>query len=180
MKPVRSEEHKRFIRLLPCLCCACSGKLNQRHIEAAHTPGARGMGQKRSDLDTVPACRTHHKIQHDKGWPWMIRKYGLDLAEALRMFTDKPVVTRHGELPLRKWGGPWVAYFTTSEPLTLSTSFETSLKILPQRRAEQLIETYFADLIRQARQRVEAMMDEAVEHIVPRFHGDGDRIDPWP
>jgi hypothetical protein len=89
-KPVRSEEHKAFIRSLPCYVCALSGRLNSRHIEACHTPGSRGMGQKRSDLDTIPMCRTHHDYQHQIGWPAFIRKYQIDIPELLKALTEKP------------------------------------------------------------------------------------------
>ena len=89
-KPVRSEEHKAFIRSLPCIVCATCGRLNSRNIDPCHTPGSRGMGQKRSDLDTIPMCRTHHDYQHQVGWPAFLRKYQLDILELLKALTEKP------------------------------------------------------------------------------------------
>src|SRR4051812_14100706 len=54
-KPVRDPAYLRFIRSLPCACCD-----SQRGIEAAHF-GGHGMGQKASDLSTLPLCRKHHR-----------------------------------------------------------------------------------------------------------------------
>jgi len=48
------------------------------------------MGQKRSDLDTIPMCQTHHDFQHQVGWPLFIRKYEIDIAELLKAFKEKP------------------------------------------------------------------------------------------
>jgi hypothetical protein len=48
------------------------------------------MSQKRSDLDTIPMCRTHHDYQHQVGWPAFIRKYQLDIPELLKALTAKP------------------------------------------------------------------------------------------
>ena len=45
----------KFVRSM--VCCACGRQWN---IEAAHT-GARGLGTKASDLDTIPLCRLHHQ-----------------------------------------------------------------------------------------------------------------------
>src|ERR1700679_331254 len=44
-----------FIRSLRCWIC---GTL--RHVEAAHC-GLRGLGQKCSDLETLPLCTWHHR-----------------------------------------------------------------------------------------------------------------------
>ena len=48
------------------------------------------MGQKRSDLDTIPMCRVHHDYQHHVGWPVFLRKYQLDICELLKALTEKP------------------------------------------------------------------------------------------
>ena len=90
MKPVRSSGHLKFIRSLPCIVCATCGRLNSRNIQACHTPGSRGMGQKRSDVDTIPMCRTHHDYQHQVGWATFLRKYQLDIPELLKALTEKP------------------------------------------------------------------------------------------
>ena len=54
-KPVRDEAYKRFIRKLPCICCGKTWR-----IEAAHF-GPHGLGQKSSDLQTLPLCRACHR-----------------------------------------------------------------------------------------------------------------------
>lgn len=43
-----------WIRRQPCVCCGA-----RRYIEAAHV-GARGLGQKCSDYETLPLCGNHH------------------------------------------------------------------------------------------------------------------------
>jgi hypothetical protein len=48
------------------------------------------MGQKRSDLDTLPLCATHHEEQHRIGWPRFIQTYGLDVQKILRELREKP------------------------------------------------------------------------------------------
>ena len=91
MTPSRSPQHLAFIRSLPCLVCG-----SRRNVEAAHFPGARGMGQKRSDFETGPLCRIHHAEQHRIGWPRFVQTYDLDLAEILKELRERPhfVITR--------------------------------------------------------------------------------------
>lgn len=84
MTPVRCPEHLAFIRSLPCLVCG------RAPSEAAHLPGQRGMGQKRSDLETGPLCRIHHAQQHLVGWPRFILLHDLDVKEILRELREKP------------------------------------------------------------------------------------------
>ena len=54
----RSEKYLAFIRGLPCIICG-------KDAEACHInePG-RGMGQKDSDLQTIPMCNLHHMESH--------------------------------------------------------------------------------------------------------------------
>jgi hypothetical protein len=54
-KPVRDEGYKRFIRKLPCIVCGRNWR-----IEAAHF-GPHGIGQKSSDLQTLPLCYQCHQ-----------------------------------------------------------------------------------------------------------------------
>jgi hypothetical protein len=57
------------------------------------------MGQKRSDLDTLPLCYAHHEEQHRIGWPRFIPTYELDVQEILRELREKPrmfIVDRAG------------------------------------------------------------------------------------
>ena len=39
-------------------------------IEFAHTPDpqTKGVGTKAADVNAIPACTGHHKLQTDKGW----------------------------------------------------------------------------------------------------------------
>lgn len=48
------------------------------------------MGQKASDLDTLPMCRLHHDEQHRIGWPQFIRTYQLDVQWWLNELRLKP------------------------------------------------------------------------------------------
>jgi hypothetical protein len=64
------------------------------------------MGQKRSDLDTLPLCSAHHEEQHRIGWPRFIQTYELDVQEILRELREKPrlvIVPREEEAGLRYW-----------------------------------------------------------------------------
>jgi hypothetical protein len=66
--PTRDPEYLDWIRSLPCLlCCRQPGgfrgscALQNTRTEAAHV-GARGLGQKASDRETIPLCAYHHRI----------------------------------------------------------------------------------------------------------------------
>ena len=54
-EPERDWQYLRFIRQFPCAACGRRGG-----IEAAHV-GPHGLGQKASDLQTIPLCRKHHR-----------------------------------------------------------------------------------------------------------------------
>jgi len=67
---VRDLEYMERVRALPCVvrellgvavACLplCSGRTHAHHM------GARGLGQKCSDLETVPFCEYHHRSWHD-------------------------------------------------------------------------------------------------------------------
>ena len=87
MVPPRSPEHLAFIRSLPCAVPGCG---RTRGVQAAHAPGSRGMGQKRSDLDTLPLCFAHHEEQHRIGWPRFLQTHELDIQEILQTLREKP------------------------------------------------------------------------------------------
>jgi hypothetical protein len=95
--PTRSPAHLAFIRSLPCIVC-----FRERNIEAAHV-GRRGMGQKCSDLETLPLCSLHHREQHRIGLRQFQRSYELDIPELLAMLQEKPRLIVK-PVPL-KW--PW-------------------------------------------------------------------------
>ena len=72
-------EYLTFIRSLPCLICRRTNR-----IEAAHV-GARGLGQKCDDRETIPLCAFHHRegehAHHRIGkkfWiHWNLDRYGI-------------------------------------------------------------------------------------------------------
>lgn len=76
-------QYRRWISSLGC--CIDSCPLSERSgMDAAHT-GARGLGQKSSDLATIPLCRRHHQ-EFDSNPRAFAEKYTLDipaLVEAL-------------------------------------------------------------------------------------------------
>ena len=54
-KPERNPKYLAFIRRLPCVAC-----LSNRGVEASHF-GPHGIGQKSSDLQTLPLCHKCHR-----------------------------------------------------------------------------------------------------------------------
>ena len=101
MQPVRSSAHLAFIRTLPCVCCG-----RTRGVQAAHV-GSRGMGQKCSDLETIPLCDFHHKEQHRIGMKKFLLLYDLDIPALIAMLTCKPYVST---LRRMLYGFSWLTY----------------------------------------------------------------------
>lgn len=58
--PERDWQYLRYIRTYPCVVCTASG----RKVEAAHV-GPHGLGQKASDLQSIPLCSRHHRTGQD-------------------------------------------------------------------------------------------------------------------
>jgi hypothetical protein len=56
----------------------CSGSMHAHHM------GARGLGQKCSDLETVPFCERHHRDWHDCTGPFAdkSKEWRLEFAKA--------------------------------------------------------------------------------------------------
>jgi hypothetical protein len=138
MKPVRSEAHLAFIRSLPCLIPQC----RSRFTVAAHTSGSRGMGQKRSDLETVPMCEyPHHKEQHRIGWKAFSEKYELDIPALIAALMVKPRIVR--------WEYPEPTYWMDyrNEVFRLNRAREggvtRAIRLAQQRRREWLIDNVF-------------------------------------
>ena len=77
--PIRDESYKHWVRSWPCLICA-----RRFGIEAAHT-GPHGLGQKASDLQTVPLCRQHHEDLH-RGVLDFQERHGINIPDAVAMF----------------------------------------------------------------------------------------------
>jgi hypothetical protein len=97
MIPKRSKAHLAFIRSLPC---CVSGRTDR--VEPADV-GRRGMGQKCSDLETIPLNALYHAEQHRIGLRAFCRTYDLNLAELVAMLTEKPYVST-----LRYWNHGFV------------------------------------------------------------------------
>jgi len=82
----RNPAYLAWIRSLPCAVCRIWGLTRHEHgkVEAAHV-GARGIGQKCADTETLPLCVHHHRTgphsHHYLGrrfWPfWKINRYEL-------------------------------------------------------------------------------------------------------
>jgi hypothetical protein len=78
-KPVRDREYLRFIKRLPCVAC-----LRTWWVDPAHT-GPHAIGQKSSDLDTIPLCRKCHAEFDQCQWKFANR-YSLDIPALIQMF----------------------------------------------------------------------------------------------
>ena len=92
-RPVRSEGYKVFVRSFPCIRCGTVRRLR----DAAHI-GAHGIGQKASDLDTVPACRPCHQELHRLGRVRFEMLHQLDFAQAI-LALQTMYTARYGRLP---------------------------------------------------------------------------------
>jgi hypothetical protein len=79
-KPVRDPKYLAYVRRLPCVGC----KTERKRRDAMHI-GPHGLGQKASDLDTVPGCRECHRELHKIGRPAFESKYSIDLYAIMRM-----------------------------------------------------------------------------------------------
>ena len=92
-RPVRSEGYKAFVRSFPCIAC---GSVRRRR-EAMHI-GPHGIGQKASDLDTLPGCYLCHKELHRLGRVKFEMLHGLDFWQAIEVLQHMYVI-RYGRLP---------------------------------------------------------------------------------
>ncbi len=85
-KPERNPSYLRFIRTFPCVVCG-----GWRWIEAAHF-GAHGMGQKASDLDTLPLCVRDHRTgllsYHELGPVKFALAHRLDITDLIQFFNQ--------------------------------------------------------------------------------------------
>ena len=79
--PVRDREYLRFIKRLPCVSC-----LRTWWIDPAHT-GPHGIGQKASDLDTIPLCRRCHN-DYDANPHQFAERHHLDIPALIQMFNS--------------------------------------------------------------------------------------------
>lgn len=79
--PARDPRYLAFVRAHPC--CACR---RTKTIEAHHWARGRGVGQKVSDLRTVPLCEDCHRHYHDHG-----ALPRLDARTTRELFTERQV-----------------------------------------------------------------------------------------
>ena len=81
VKPVRDAAYMAYIRQFPCIGCGTT----RRPREAMHI-GPHGMGQKASDLDTLPGCHLCHVELHAIGSKNWQRKHRVDFRERIEFF----------------------------------------------------------------------------------------------
>ena len=62
---IRSDEHLKFIRMLPCVMTGMQGGCDPAHIRK----GFNCMGVKPPDSRVVPLTYAEHRKQHNKGEP---------------------------------------------------------------------------------------------------------------
>jgi hypothetical protein len=115
------------------------------------------MGQKRSDLDTLPLCHAHHEEQHRIGWPRFIQTYELDVQEILRELRERPrlmvwsgipTIARIGPRDPRFYGGGprFVALYRDQEFILkfvsdgLEASLELARRVCGEYLRDQLIQ----------------------------------------
>lgn len=67
-RDVGDQAHLEAVRQLPC--CARTLTACQGTIAPHHDTAARGLGQKASDLRTLPLCFGHHRAFHDATGPF--------------------------------------------------------------------------------------------------------------
>lgn len=62
INPNRNPAYLAWVRNLPCVVCRIwkLTRFEYGKIEAAHV-GARGLGRKCSDIETIPLCAHHHR-----------------------------------------------------------------------------------------------------------------------
>ena len=94
--PVRDPKYLKFIRQFPCVGC----KTQRWGRDAMHI-GPHGIGQKASDLDTLPGCRKCHRELHKIGARRFQERYAVDFAAMIRMFR-RFFVLKH---PGHEWVG---------------------------------------------------------------------------
>lgn len=97
MKPERSKSYRDFIGEQPCIACYPPwfryrwDDRQKSPTEVAHV-GLRGLGQKCSDLETLPLCTEHHrtgeKAHHVLGKNFWA-EHGLDRDQLIASFQEK-------------------------------------------------------------------------------------------
>jgi hypothetical protein len=65
--------------LVSLRCVVCLNPEPDQGCDPAHGP-VIGAGSKGGDDGAISLCRTHHREQHQIGWPAFETKYGIDRA----------------------------------------------------------------------------------------------------
>lgn len=73
-EPLRSPEHRAWVRMWQCLICLASAPNHAHHVK---TKGAGG-----GDEWCVPLCAQHHSEIHNIGRDTFAKKYGMQLKRA--------------------------------------------------------------------------------------------------
>jgi ERF superfamily/Protein of unknown function (DUF968) len=93
----RSKKHLEFVASQPCRVCGRSPS-DAHHLGFAQP---RALGRKVSDEFTVPLCRSHHRLLHDRGnelaWWEEVEIEPLAIAEQLWRETNATMATRNQE-----------------------------------------------------------------------------------
>jgi hypothetical protein len=79
-KPVRDRKYLSWIKRFPCVACGGTRWVDPHHC------GAHALGQKASDTQTLPLCRTCHDALHKSGPAEFARVTQLDFAALIHMF----------------------------------------------------------------------------------------------
>ena len=103
-KTGKDPAYLKWIRTLPCVCCAIGdwgpgwlevlcrslGAVGVR-LEAAHV-GKRGLSQKCNDRETIPLCRWHHRTgpeSHHRAAKRFWEIWAIDKTELIRKLNEK-------------------------------------------------------------------------------------------
>lgn len=119
--PLRSEDHKKWIRTFPCAVCGTTFR-----VEAAHT-GVRGLSQIADDRTVIPLCFKHHDRRqpysiHSLGPVKFQEKFGVDIPLLVERLNQRPRIRVYGSLYVASIEGrEW-------QLLPVSDGFERSLK----------------------------------------------------
>jgi hypothetical protein len=144
MKPIRDPKRLAFIRSLPCVVCR-----KTRGVQAAHVGTTRGMGQKCSDLETLPLCEHDHQVQHRLGLRQFAQNHNLDVVWIVTQIHRKPklfidwVPVKYGML------AEFEPFFFAAyrdevfKLLPVSLGWSESFELAKQLCREYLIETFF-------------------------------------
>lgn len=65
----RDREFLDYVKTKPCLACGSSQDIDPCHVRSV---GAGGIDDW---WNVIPMCRKHHRLQHDRGWGYLLQKF---------------------------------------------------------------------------------------------------------